>query len=83
VGAYQKFIPNLGKLAAPLNTLATLSKPEFDKHIMIKENQIIISDTIRKIKSIITAGLCLALSHKNIGTFIFRTDPSISEWVQH
>jgi hypothetical protein len=60
----------------------TMSKPEFDKH-MINENQIIISDTIGKIESISTAGPCLALPHKNIDTFIVRTDASISEWVQH
>jgi hypothetical protein len=35
---------------------------------MIKENQIIISDSIHKIKSIITADPCLALPHKNIDT---------------
>jgi hypothetical protein len=52
VGAYRKFIPNLGKLAVPLNTLTALSKPEFDKYMMIKENQVIISDSIHKIKSV-------------------------------
>jgi hypothetical protein len=32
VEAYGKFIPNLGILAVPLNTLTTLSKPGFDKY---------------------------------------------------
>jgi hypothetical protein len=35
--AYQNFIPNLGVLASPLNALTTLSRPEFDKYMAIKE----------------------------------------------
>lgn len=76
VGAYRKFIPNLGVLAAPLNTLTTLSKPEFDTYMDCLERSQNISDCMEKIKSIITSDPCLSLPHKNVSTFIVRTDAS-------
>jgi hypothetical protein len=32
-GAYQKFIPKLGKLLGPLNLLTTLFREKFEKYI--------------------------------------------------
>ena len=76
VGAYRKFIPNLGVLAAPLNVLTTMSKSEFEEHLQSSTNYELIVDAMAKIKKIITADPCLALPRKDITTFIVRTDAS-------
>ena len=76
VGAYRKFIPNLGVLACPLNTLTTMSSHEFRDHCSRLENRNTIEEAMTAIKNIITADPCLALPQKGVNTFIVRTDAS-------
>jgi hypothetical protein len=76
VGAYRKFIPNFGELAAPLNKLTNLTKLEFNSYIANRQNYITISDAIQQIKMIMTADPCLALPRKDIDNFIVWTDAS-------
>jgi hypothetical protein len=61
VGAYRKYIPDLGILAIPLNDLATLLNPELDIYMTIPENRNRIVAPIDTIKAIVMADPCLTL----------------------
>jgi hypothetical protein len=72
-GAYRKFIPNLGSLAAPIDTLTTSSKAEFDEYM--GQHQATVAAAMDKIKRIVVEDPCLALPRKDTD-FIVRTDAS-------
>jgi hypothetical protein len=76
VGAYRKFIPNLGILPRPLNMLTTRSKHEFETHMAVPDNRVQISGAIETIKAIVIADPYLGLPRKDINSFIVRTHAS-------
>jgi hypothetical protein len=69
-GTNRKFITDLRVLASPLNILTILLKLEFESNFENKDNRVKFSATLETFKALITLDPYLALTRKDINTFI-------------